>query len=219
MKTSIRSWKMKLESFFPKTNFLIINILLNMMEPEIDEDGTKRWLKDGELHREDGPAIEDANGDKCWLKNGKLHREVGPALEWADGTKMWYMDGYLHREGGPAIEYANGEKWWYMDGYLHREGGPAIEYTNGNKEWYIGGYLHRDNGPAIENGWYKEWWINNKEVSKTEHKAHFKRIRELQHKYYYKWVEWHFDPNREDSKVYENLYKKLEEEVGEFLGG
>jgi hypothetical protein len=89
----------------------------------------------------------------------------------------------------------DGNKWWSKDRKLHREDGPAIEYSNGDNEWYI----------------------NDKKVSETGHKAHFYRERKLQYKYYYKWVEWHFDPNRKGSKVYENLYKKLEAEVGEFL--
>jgi len=43
-----------------------------MSEPimEIDEDGTKRWLLNGLLHREDGPAIELASGYMRWYING-----------------------------------------------------------------------------------------------------------------------------------------------------
>ena len=66
-----------------------------MSEPimEIDEDGTKRWSLSGELHREDGPAIEYANGSKFWCRNGKLHREDGPAIELANGATLWYLNG------------------------------------------------------------------------------------------------------------------------------
>jgi len=46
----------------------------------------------GELHREDGPAIERANGDKYWYLNGEYHREDGPAVERASGTKSWYLN-------------------------------------------------------------------------------------------------------------------------------
>jgi hypothetical protein len=35
-----------------------------------DEIGTKRWFKDGVLHREDGPAIEYYNGICSWYRNG-----------------------------------------------------------------------------------------------------------------------------------------------------
>ncbi len=58
----------------------------------------------------------DKDGTKKWFKNGDLHREDGPAIEWADGTKIWYVDGKLHREDGPAIEYASGSKEWYRNG-------------------------------------------------------------------------------------------------------
>jgi len=47
----------------------------------------------GELHRENGPAIEWASGTKEWWLNGNRHREDGPAVEWADGTKKWYSNG------------------------------------------------------------------------------------------------------------------------------
>ncbi len=39
----------------------------------IDECGTKRWLFNGNLHREDGPAIEFADGDKKWYLNDILY--------------------------------------------------------------------------------------------------------------------------------------------------
>ena len=83
---------------------------------EIDNKGTKEWYSNGQLHREDGPAIEWADGDKRWYINGKLHRKDGPAYEGADGYKSWYINGKRHREDGPAIEYANGDKHWYLNG-------------------------------------------------------------------------------------------------------
>ncbi len=90
-------------------------------EPPVDADGTKRWYRDGKLHREDGPAIEYADGRKHWYRDGKLHREDGPAVEWATGDKEWYRDGKLHREDGPAVEWADGDKEWYRDGVFIRE--------------------------------------------------------------------------------------------------
>ena len=38
---------------------------------DIDLDGTKFYYKNGEYHREDGPAIEYTNGVKYWYLNGK----------------------------------------------------------------------------------------------------------------------------------------------------
>ena len=48
-------------------------------EMKIDVYGTKRWYKNGKLHREDGPALEYISGDKHWYKNGKRHNIYGPA--------------------------------------------------------------------------------------------------------------------------------------------
>ena len=138
------------------------------------------YLKEGQYHREDGPAIEYTDGTKMWFHNGqrlnaqvqrangdkewydineRLHREDGPTIERANGDKEWYYQGRLHREDGPAIERANGDKEWYRDGERDRGDGPAIEQANGDKEWYYQGRLHRVDGPAIErvNG-NKEWY-------------------------------------------------------------
>jgi len=57
---------------------------------KIDYYGTKRWTFDGQLHREDGPAVEWFNGDKYWLLNDQLHRLNGPAIEYANGSKEWW---------------------------------------------------------------------------------------------------------------------------------
>ena len=55
------------------------------------------------------------NGDKWWYLNGDLHREDDPAVEWTNGDKLWYLNGKRHREDGPACEWANGDKEWYLD--------------------------------------------------------------------------------------------------------
>ena len=97
------------------------------------------WLKDGKLHREDGPTIKWSDGSKLWYLNGKKHRENGPAVEWPGGNKLWYINGKLHREDGPAVELSDGTKEWYLNGLRHREDGPAVVYSNGYKYWYING--------------------------------------------------------------------------------
>ena len=33
------------------------------------------------------------SGYKEWYFNGQLHREDGPALEWANGSKYWFLNG------------------------------------------------------------------------------------------------------------------------------
>jgi hypothetical protein len=62
--------------------------------PIIDKYNIKQWFNSqGQLHREDGPAVIWPNGDKYWYKNGQLHREDGPAEEWTHGNKYWYING------------------------------------------------------------------------------------------------------------------------------
>ena len=83
---------------------------------KISPNGTKHWfLNDefGEMHREDGPAIERANGDKMWFLNGEVHREDGPAFDYANGAKEWFLNG----EKTTAIEVfkqANDEQRKHM---------------------------------------------------------------------------------------------------------
>ena len=56
-------------------------------------------------------------GARCYYNtNGQLHRENGPAIEYVDGSKSWYQNGLLHRIDGPAIEFVNGTKEWYING-------------------------------------------------------------------------------------------------------
>jgi len=56
--------------------------------------------------------------------------------------------GQLHNPDGPAIIDADGE-WHYINGQLHNPNGPAVIYANGHKEYYI----------------------NDKELTKAEFKA------------------------------------------------
>ena len=82
----------------------------------IDRHGTKRWYLNGELHREDGPAIEFADGEKQWYINGHIHRLDGAAIIWGDGSKEWWVDGQLHRLDGPAIiRWDKTTEWWIND--------------------------------------------------------------------------------------------------------
>ena len=89
--------------------------------------------------------IEESDGTKKWYLNGELHREDGPAIEEINGSKHWYLNGELRREDGPAIEYSNGSKYWYLNGRYHREDGPAIEHSDGTKSWYINDQKYSEN--------------------------------------------------------------------------
>ena len=83
-----------------------------------DQFGTKCWLLNDQLHREDGPAVEYANGNKSWLLHGQYHRVGGPAIEYVDGSKKWLLHGQRHRIDGPAVEWFNGDKRWYYYGKI-----------------------------------------------------------------------------------------------------
>jgi hypothetical protein len=68
------------------------------------------------LHRKDGPAVEFVNGTKVWMRFGELHREDGPAMEHATGDVEYYQRGMCHRVDGPAVEFYDGYvEWWYED--------------------------------------------------------------------------------------------------------
>ena len=97
----------------------IFNLYLEAVEeqPQMTTNwrGTKKWRLHGQLHREDGPAIEMANGDKEWWLHGKRHRDGAPAIEYANGSTTWFLRGNLHRDDGPAYENPHtGYKAWYL---------------------------------------------------------------------------------------------------------
>ena len=93
----------------------------NKSKMEIDIFDNKKWkLPNGDLYREDGPAVEYRNGNKFWYLNNKRHREDGPAIEFKGSKNQWYLNGKQHREDGPAVEYSNGEKCWYLNNRLYK---------------------------------------------------------------------------------------------------
>lgn len=85
------------------------------VEQVIGLDGTVRWYVDGQLHRDDGPALTYPDGTGYWYRNGFFHREDGPAIV-CHGVQIWYVDGCRHREDGPAVVYQDGRVYWYTRG-------------------------------------------------------------------------------------------------------
>ncbi len=57
-------------------------------------------------------VVKWSNGSKYWYKNGEWHREDGPAVERSDGTKCWYLE-------NEAFNYAqiNMEDYVVLDHY------------------------------------------------------------------------------------------------------
>lgn len=57
------------------------------------ENGSIAYLRDGALHREDGPAHIDSDGGQTWLRHGREHRDSGPAVVYSDGTSEYWLKG------------------------------------------------------------------------------------------------------------------------------
>ena len=87
------------------------------MSTRFEFEDRVEWHDDqGQLHRDDGPAIERADGTRSWFVNGQRHRDDGPAFEGEDGTRSWFVNGKCHRDDGPAYEYVDGSSICYLHG-------------------------------------------------------------------------------------------------------
>ena len=98
-------------------------VLPDGSEHRTHENGTQSWWRDGELHREDGPALVvpdtgafPSAAREEWYRHGKLHRADGPALTTAWGRQEWFVDGKLHRLDGPAVTTVGGDAEWWEHG-------------------------------------------------------------------------------------------------------
>jgi len=90
-------------------------------------NGDKWWYKEGEVHRLNAPACI-SSGIEVWRVNGDLHREDGPAIKvkkgyynrydnWYHGIiEGWYRHGIRHREGGAAVIYKDKRREWWLNG-------------------------------------------------------------------------------------------------------
>ena len=121
----------------------------------------------------------EVTGQKVYMKNGELHHDDGPAIELPDGTKKWYLEGkeYTKEEYDQLsikkdvfkITYKKDGVYYSKNGLLHRADGPAMVLNYGYKAWYIDGKRHREDGPACEwDDGTKAWFIEGKQYSKEE---------------------------------------------------
>jgi len=103
---------------------------------------------------------------KVYYLNGEIHREDGPAIIFSNFRLDYYLNGKLHRTDGPAIIFSYGRLDYYLNGKLHREDGPAKIYSDGTLEYYLNGkYIKKEvNDWIIENNIpdYKLWTKNYK---------------------------------------------------------
>ena len=90
-------------------------------------------------------VVVTANGTRRYYNGaGQVHRDEGPAVEWWDGAQEWYQNGRLHRTNGPAAVYPDGDKHWFQNGLRHRTYGPAIEWHAGVCEWWLQGVRYTE---------------------------------------------------------------------------
>lgn len=100
------------------------------------------WYKTGKIKyqpTETDTVVKIDKGEAMWYRNGKLHREGGPAIEESSGFRAWYLNDKRHREDGPAVEFRDGTRYWCRNDKVHREDGPAVEESNGTREWFLDG--------------------------------------------------------------------------------
>lgn len=102
-------------------------------------DGTIVRYKNGNVHSNEGPAIERPDGSKEWYDRGRLHNAKGPAQTWIDGHSCWWYNGERHCETGPAVKWPSGHMEYYEHGQLHRAGGPAVILVSGAQYYYTRG--------------------------------------------------------------------------------
>jgi hypothetical protein len=72
-------------------------------------NGVKRWYLNGERHREDGPAVEDADGYKEWWLNGEFLFGLLP-----ESQSFILLEEFVDEEGKKQIKVLtqNGTKIW-----------------------------------------------------------------------------------------------------------
>jgi hypothetical protein len=179
-------------------------------------DKTKKYYKNGVLHRDgDLPAIECPNR-ALYYKNGKLHRDGDlPAGIYLNGEERYYKNGKLHRDFDlPAVKYSDGSKYYYKNGALHRDHGlPAIESANDCKYYYENGVLHRGRGlPAIEFlDRYKSYYMYGHKITSDVANFIAKRERAIVKKAFRYWYDWTYsDPDNTAFKA------RLERDMAEY---
>jgi len=60
--------------------------------------------------------VFDINGMKHYVKHGQRHREDGPALISLDGVELYYQNGKAHRIDGPAVIHPDGYVQYWING-------------------------------------------------------------------------------------------------------
>ena len=102
------------------------NLVINGSEYTIDNPKLVEFFLSFEGRNTFTGVVKDKDVIAHYV-NGELHRDNGPAVEWASGSKEWWFNGEYHRVDGPAMELANGRKEWLFHGKHY---GSNDAYTN-----------------------------------------------------------------------------------------
>jgi hypothetical protein len=139
-----------------------------MQDMSVTAEQLDGWLAshNAPLDRNAHPAkiVVTDTGDifRYWLKDGKLHRNNGPAVQklytGGETEEEYYSDGirYRVRKTWPTGSFE--EEHYDENGQLHNDNGPArIAYNAATgltvKEWRKHGKPHRIGGPANDKTW------------------------------------------------------------------
>jgi hypothetical protein len=131
---------------------------------------------DGMVGCKDKPAIEMYMDNKCvltvWANDGNISREDGPAIATSDGLWVYAVDGIIHRNDGAAIYQQAGDHSFHRNiihGLMRLDVVLRIEERQASiisRKKYKNGLLHCRGGPAvIQMGQPDEYWINGTRVN------------------------------------------------------
>ena len=95
--------------------------LIFFEEYRTDGFGTKRWYKNGRIHRDnDLVAVICKTGKQIWYQNGQIHRDNDlPAVIYANGSKLWYQNGQAHRNGLNNPAYISNNPGYISERFYH----------------------------------------------------------------------------------------------------
>ena len=158
-------------------HYVFAECLKQIVPTEIDSDGNFRWKKEGQLHREVGPAVIWTNGNRSVVLKGStpsrrrstghhsmdginggvnmvnaIEREINRPSFVGNGYQAWWSKDQLHREGDrPAITHLNGNSRVVFQASTPSRGrSTRLIRVNGDQEWWVNDQRHREGDrPAV----------------------------------------------------------------------
>lgn len=96
---------------------------------------SRKWHKNGVLHRDSGPAEDDLYGSTTWMKAGVLHNLAGPALiarvlSECEQRHEFYVDGSPQNpfvENGPIVIWGPNDS--VCQTHVYKDGTRLLRWT------------------------------------------------------------------------------------------